>query len=615
MRTVSIAANVLQYGTITDLSSLLTRVDELCEAGVTMFVLNAVYDSGLNASGYGYDLWSMPPGLAMSELNRPNQFFGTDQSSFTALDALASKVHGCANGMKFLTWLNPSYFWTGSSAYKNGGADEWFQWRDECETSCAKPDDKDPQPQRALTNTLPGCTKGEGDIAFVYDPDRKKCYASVWYGQPSVDFASTWVKSLRGGLSIWMDHGIDGFILDDPTRYISIGKDASKKQIMQDAISDYVHQYNCTGQPTDKCNHIALLAEVYPDDYSYVAEYHFDGGIAGEDSIRAYYDPLAIYDAIDADGQKGNEAVKVELALRAFDVMHNQGLMRDDGWRALSWMRLQPRNEEFEFDWAPGNMLAQALSASAGYLTAVEFTAKPGGANWWASESYPGEGGAPLVNFLQSIRGNDAFDSKSSRAPAVNNFHGDSNALYGMIRYNALHNGGAALVVANLASKPATYNVQQAFSPQVYDLSHADTLVGGTVTLGPWGFQMYPLQALPRWNKLAEGRSCGDQHAMSYPWGESSWMTFGACLLSCLGTPASDVDCKQVTVRWGTEDNVGLVQCWIHEAKDANHCSIKEGYASFRQDGATEHSKAAEPQRSFIAFVFAFVAMAVVTSM
>jgi len=599
MRTISLPANVKSYDTIHDLPALLARVDGLCEAGVTMLALNVVYDDGLDRHGDGYDLWAMAAGLAASDLRRPLQFFGKEQAGFDAVAQLVERVHGCRSGMKLLTWLNPSYFWTGSPVYHDTAREDWFQWRESCDDRCRRPSVSDPQPAQNLTADWWGvpCTRGEWPIVYVYDPDRRRCYASVWYGQPSVDFASaSWVTELQAALKLWMDAGVDGFVLDDPTKYVSISNDPSKAYVMRNAISDFVHRYRCPNWPSELCATIPLLSEVYTPDYELVADFGLDAGIAGEGPVGAY-DPLAVYAAIDEDGSGGNEAEKAEFVFRSFDRMLSQGYQRDDGWQALSWIRMQPRGDTFPFDWAPGNALAQALSAAGGYLTAVEFVQQESKQDWWAGYAYPGEGDIALAQLLQRIRDLPAFDTKSLRTPAYNNFYEDQagkNTAYGMIRYNAFgqapHGGEAALFVGNLGSAPLDYDVATAFSRQVYHWSGAAALLPPTLRLNGFAFEAHELGSLPRWSKVGGGMRCDTTNPVGYPDGMNEWMTLGGCLLACLGVDPAVAGrvCKQVTVQWGEASGgtEGLVKCWAHDVVEKARCTPDSQFSSFSHDGA-----------------------------
>merc|ERR1719296_607616 len=100
------------------------------------------------------------------------------------------------------------------------------------------------------------------------------------------------------------------------------------------------------------------------------------------------------YEAINAAAAPSlSRPALAEAGFQGVDAAHAQCRFRDDGWCAIAWQRMIVRDSP---DWKPGNPLAQALAAAAGYFTAVESS------DQWFCEGhlYPGEGDGKLKTFL-----------------------------------------------------------------------------------------------------------------------------------------------------------------------------------------------------------------------
>eukprot|EP01062_Namystynia_karyoxenos_P018523 TRINITY_DN1690_c0_g1_i4.p1 TRINITY_DN1690_c0_g1~~TRINITY_DN1690_c0_g1_i4.p1 ORF type:complete len:715 (+),score=176.23 TRINITY_DN1690_c0_g1_i4:84-2147(+) len=201
------------------LSAVLNTFDDMKKAGVRAVTLNSVYDSG----AMHYDPGNLWCGLGISNLTAANPALGGEDG----LQQIAEKAR--ETGVALVTWLNPSYFWTGSPYFKQAERDVkkygtaradlppdspalWFRWSTS-ESKCAQM----PPDRMSLADM-------KGKWEWVWDPDANACYFSTWADQPTVDFASPeWRAEFKRAAAHWVAAGVDGFFLDDPDGYISAG--------------------------------------------------------------------------------------------------------------------------------------------------------------------------------------------------------------------------------------------------------------------------------------------------------------------------------------------------------------------------------------------------------
>lgn len=557
MRTISPSVGA-KTGLTASFEDLLALVDRLCEGGTSVLALLAAYDSGVRADGTGpYPQDNLYNGLAIGNLTGVNQLIGT----WDNWDRLVQKVRDC--GMRLFTWLNPSYVWAGSDLYADPANVGFFRWCGNdagvCPSVCsetAAEEAEEPYPP-AFGVKL----SAEAGCEWVHDSRRTfpDSYYSVWSGQPSGDFAQEdWRGLISDALAFWIERGVDGFVLDDPTRYVGVGSDVddpSARERMAQAITEPVRTY------ASKEGLVPLLGETYAD-AEFVAGFGLDGGMGDE----AMQEP--IYDAIGAATPADRPGL-AEPAFRYLDAAHAQCNFREDGWCAIAWQRMVPRLDP---SWQRGNVLAHALSAAAGYFTAVEsFSDGP----WWEGEEYPGEGDPDLKEFFLAIRHLDSFGHRSLRAPALGNLGGGD--VYGVVRYDAFCSGKVGLFAVNLGPVDGALIEDWTSAP----------LDSAVWRLPPHGFRHAELhRALPTWRREGGHLNCFDGSTHQLDHGSVSEMTLGACLLRCAG---DDGRCKQVTVEWLGGDQAGKVRCWGHEAISGDSCREECGdacYSTFTlQDG------------------------------
>eukprot|EP00450_Noctiluca_scintillans_P040459 CAMPEP_0194479742 /NCGR_PEP_ID=MMETSP0253-20130528/2766_1 /TAXON_ID=2966 /ORGANISM="Noctiluca scintillans" /LENGTH=688 /DNA_ID=CAMNT_0039319017 /DNA_START=65 /DNA_END=2131 /DNA_ORIENTATION=- len=249
-------------------ADLLNLVDELSSNGVKVLSIVAAYDSG-----YDYDPFNLWCGLGMSDPVAVNQRIGSEADWTSIVD----KAHSL--NMKVMTWLNPSYFWTGSASFKAAEADvaqygldslpdtspaNWFRWS---------------APSAHASNPLMPADDDVhiwGSLGYRFSPKANANYLSYWGGQPSVDYTSpSWRAKIKEILEHWIDLGVDAFMLDYPDGYIGAGSDNSgfwdyTPDLLKSAISNVVHSY---GQ-----GRVGVFAEIYISPQR-TNEYGFNGSI------------------------------------------------------------------------------------------------------------------------------------------------------------------------------------------------------------------------------------------------------------------------------------------------------------------------------------------------
>jgi hypothetical protein len=573
------------------LDDLLKKADDLHEAGSKVMSLAAVYDDGAGLAGANYDPWQLWGGLAINDLTRPSDSLARNGDGLTGLAELVAKLSG--NCMKLFTWINPSYVWIGSKVYTDdpGPASpsaSKFAWMDNGQAdsqgnSCSSrvdctisADVYDPNPYAHDKDGAPT----QSVCPWIWDPNRNACFLSVWGNQPSGDWSQqAWRDYVTDAMKTWVDRGVDGFILDDPTKYINIGEDGP---LLNSRLIAPVQQHSPRA---------VILGEEYVH-FSWVGlpmSQQLDGSLMSEKSSS-----WMLYDAI-----ANQDWTQVEPTFFGADVAANQCSLAPagDGENCpKSWQRLVPRAEDA---WGPGNALARAVSAAAGYLTATESSTK----DFYFPYPYPGEKETESVSFISWLSSPGttwgAFSPYALRAPSYNNGQLGNNALYGMVKYDAFGSGLVAIFVAHLGDGQgaAQYDLASSFSPQVYSWVGGDQAqVEQTMPVNKFSFAW---QAMPNplphpWYQIGEkGKTnCYDGSGVNvqFEYNGDNSMTLGACLLSCLGT--ADFDCASVSVQWNSgdfdggnnNDGANLVQCWGHGPGAQDHCHQEEGWTSLKYD-------------------------------
>lgn len=677
------------------LDSLLQMVDVYAAQGVKVFSINAAYDHGSDYNSA--DLWC---GLAASDHSKVNAAIG----DLSDIQTLADKVH--SYGMKFVSWYNPSYFWTGSPWFQLAeeevaqalvdGCDaddpyfydclpedsfaRWFKW---CGSSCwgsvLKPDDAAPTNQAPPTNT------------WVWSETAGAAYFSYWAHQPTTDWANKeWRTAFANATEFMVDAmKIDGFVFDFPDGYQNVGNGQgdgtvwwqTRPEVMKSFVTDVVHEI---GAKLGK--DVAAFAELYSTDfetgYDYAFDYGFDGLISDfSNNYRAAVINKAVqelssvpsdnleYNLENAfDGNGGPDAYSVRCYFSADgscpiawnrrvvhssfvqgdDVLSNQhncmdesavfaadaGVMpldacfekcQEDDRCDVITVQWQPeteadahihvRNDDglwqvgcflrggvdfdkcenlygfstFSFDAIAAQRLSLAAMLGGGVAAAVEW----GGNNeWWGHAPYPGSGGDEVTKKLYSTMESSAALDHSSLRLTLDN----SGAHFAMLRYNAKHEGEAALVVLNMLNSKTHVDVDLSFIPtahgqrpiELMSMTRARPLKATYgLEMDPRGFQILEFK-LPAWdahgfmNCYSDGHGCIDDARC--PLQNAGQMLLSQCFLECLAD--TEFGCVTVSVEWLLN---GWVNCYKRGPVNVDQCDTENfgtSYSTFSIRGA-----------------------------
>jgi hypothetical protein len=301
---------------------MLLLLERMGRAGERALALNAVYDSG---DGYpASDLWC---GLAGSNFTRPDP-----TSIGTKVQWLAIVSKAKALGIKLVTWINPSYIWTGSPIFKQAEIDmkqhglqhlprsspaHFFRWSTTQTPTHSKPADSAPQ----MSTTW----------AWVWDEDAGASYLSTWGDQPCTDLASPrWREEIRGILTFWIkEMQVDGFVFDYPDGYIGGGVDThglwtANAALLKSALTDVVRAASSGS--------VAAFAELYGAPER-AADYGLDGSLAdATDGAR----PAAVARAIATGDARGLGALAFD-GTGGPDAVNSQ--CYSSPWCAVGWQR------------------------------------------------------------------------------------------------------------------------------------------------------------------------------------------------------------------------------------------------------------------------------------
>lgn len=338
MRTVSPLCNSMTF------SDLLASVDDVHASGTTVFAINSAYDSGFGYDGAG--LWC---GLAISDLMNVSKAIGSQE----AWDQLEQTIH--SKDMSLVTWMNPSYFWTGSSYFKIAEQDIkkygvnspnipatspalWFRWREDNPDGETKPSDT-----LDWTGNPPPTNGGTGWV-WIWSPEANAAYLSIWGHQPCTDWLSPqWQEQFRTVATHWIEEmNVDGFVFDFPDGYIGSGSSNSHlsawqkggdlwsydPDIIKQYITDVIHDVGD--------NRVAAFAELYPDDWSVERsrDFGFDAVISDDGGYGKY--KLAASAVL--DGVAG----ALETAFTgdgSADALRSQCIHSNGGRCAIPWTR------------------------------------------------------------------------------------------------------------------------------------------------------------------------------------------------------------------------------------------------------------------------------------
>jgi len=604
MRTVS-PVDVQRKENETPLDALKRLAKRLHEEGVTVLALNAVYDAGFTPDYSPYQpRWLLGDGLAINDFHSQNPYLASSVDGGDGLLELRQFVHGL--GMKLVSWVNPSYVWSGSTLYtqlkytdaRGGDVDlsaafGVVEGNDCCANPATNPGCTLPQAIRTRDDAWGGFiyTHNTG-TAKVYDTARDRCVYSVWANEPSGSFDDeAWVAYIKAGFDIWAEY-VDGFVLDAPNYYLGVPS-------FSDNIIGAIH--------ASKEWRVAFFAEIYvttPDANpgyqmaDFAARYRIDVPLAGEE-VAGWLD-----EALGAGKVEDVDKVFVGVDQVQAQCRFTDG---DDAWCAVSYQRVIAHPEEAL---TGRNRLDRALTAAGGYLPAVEFI----DGNFWVDTDYPGH--AQLGDMFKSADGSflEAFNNALAlRTIALNiqDLSGAGGALgpiYALVRYDAFATGRVGVFAANVGhSMSYSYDPMSAFSAGVQA-----RLAGPGADpwdLGKFAWKLYQDSSpLPTWFKETKGADvdngayldCRGGGEVQQVYSGSECMPLGACLLSCVDKAWDQgAPCGSVTVEWLSGDGLywdcgpGLVRCYALPGVDTNSCTISDGtYTTFSMKGGSSRTGA-----------------------
>lgn len=404
--------------------------------------------------------------------------------------------------MKVVSWFNPSYFWTGATAFKiaeihvaaygiNGSylpldsPARWFRWSENCSL--------DEQVTKPKDENADSYYNHEG--RWVYDPDAGgACYWSVFSDQPSGDLSiPEWQDEVKRIFKHWVGTGIDGFMLDAPYDYIGVGppKADLNATLIREIIIDTVHSL--------RDGEVAVFGEEYsfrePDlarslDGSIVGNWVVDGGLRSLDVAALI---------------RAGSSEDLESMLEAVDALAEVG----------SVARTRPdfcQEYDEDIDQLAANVLqAAAIAMLGGYYEVIGTCQDDVGAGIGDFGDYePWAGEAQIAPILNGMRSTPALRPGTPRSLLSVNSTGAYAALRGCeIDAGKCNQQQTAVVVLNFQNSPQTLQVDlQQFGqvPRVLtslltneDVSSAivsrDGVVGHIlVTLPALGFGLYSLK-------------------------------------------------------------------------------------------------------------------------
>mmetsp|Transcript_100798 Transcript_100798/g.284269 ORF Transcript_100798/g.284269 Transcript_100798/m.284269 type:complete len:720 (-) Transcript_100798:208-2367(-) len=416
-------------------SDLYEYLDKLDSNGAKVITLNAAYDHG---SGYYMEppsgernLWC---GLAMSDPWGLNSVFG----SVEEFDRFVAVAH--RRGMKVMSWLNPSYWWTGSPYFKQAEADirqyglqglpdespaHWFRWKEGCSWPY-KPSD-----QRPGENG-----RGGMEQVWVCDPDVGLSYQSTWARQPLSNFGSkAFLKKWNSFLEYWIkERRLDGFVFDAPQAYNGIEQNGP---LFRDLVTDPIRRLSN--------NSFLTLSEIYGDLHELV-DFGLDGILPG-----GWDEQFRMWNRL-VDGIRRGDMSRVDASFEYYDRLAENNVAT--GYPGLLWQRqhIDPFDCDQEL-----NTITRAVSVAGGYFAAVEEARVDQNAwesnHWWEPDPYTG---TPALNDLvHALEACEAFGhgTRRERLQVISR----AGSQYALSRY--VEGGAAGLAVFNFEGSEISVTV------------------------------------------------------------------------------------------------------------------------------------------------------------
>jgi hypothetical protein len=478
------------------LEELYSYLDTLDSYGTKVIGLNVCYFNGPVA------MWG---GLAMNDPFKVNEVFGSEAE----FDRFVNKAH--SKGMKVISWMNPSYWWTGSKyvkqaerdmrAVKESGGDwktdlpadspaRWFKWTSNRRRTVRK---EKPADDDAKAN-YPGLV-----LNWVWDADAGHSYRSHWADQPMVDFNSPeFQKEWEKILKYWVtDRQLDGFVYDAPDRYLGTEKGALLPQY-----------YQAQGIPagqfrkviTDPARKLTLefgqFAEAYGEQDLMV-----DFGLSGV--LQSHWDKRfeAWGDII--KGIQRKDAPKIDEAFQDYDKLICTNIAAQ--YNGILWQR--HHNLPFGESGSRLNALARSIAVAGGYLAAIEDPGKPYNwweeGEWWSAEPYTGTP-AMLKELTAGMDACRAFDHGTTRDAFPVRAKDSWKKLYGVFRWID-GSAAAGFAIFNLEDTDATalvdipirFQRQSASDCATGTILQEDLSKTFTISVPAYGFKMVGIGGKP----------------------------------------------------------------------------------------------------------------------
>ena len=471
---------------------ILDYATKMKEGSFTVLALDAIYDSGVSPPSSqaesSYEDSRLWYGLALSDITQPNQYLSTDDN----VQKLADLLH--SQDMKLMSWINPSYMWTGASYFKQAEQDlitansnlnaidpespaRAFLWIDpqtdaRCQVcnasttsttanhSCSrvKPSDANPTDKYTAQNEAE---------QWIYNPAVHLCYWSFFSDQPTGDWnSSVWQNYIVDGVKRYIDLGLDGIVLDAPNCYLTstnsgdveVGATSTVKSFIVDPLKAYASMG--LSKRAYNNNEFPIFGEVY-DDIDFTVEANLDGSytsVEGEVDVQADF----IF-----DGVLNADPSLIETGFAEADSMLARCYYTDFQHCpvSLNRMRLFPVINEAsiyddEYNYSKLNRMIFYLTALGGYQPVIEYVMEDPTEvsvdydnDFWRDE--------PLYGISFSSSSVDSIPSMmlasmaltnrmSLRIPLLVNDN-DDNTLFAMMKYDAFSTGNAAIVTAHLS--------------------------------------------------------------------------------------------------------------------------------------------------------------------
>lgn len=621
-----------------NLTSLKDYVNQLHDEGTTIISLSTVYDSGLSPDPNEdvYIQYRLCRGLVINDLEKPSKYFcdwqeATDDNvgdySCTSdtnaliqgLKDLIAHVHSKRDPpMKIVSWMNPSYVWSGSDYYteaqrdvnvarkeaeQQGEGQKWFDYLDsdskarwfgwdegkgrvycqQDQSDCSRDarcyqlaprnmfEDVSDAKFYDNTNTgynspYPECTKVSTcigkethncgiDPPSVWDTETELCVDSAWANQPTGKFSNPeWAEYVRGALEKWVFE----YGLD------GFVLDAPDHYVFQDdkgknAFRDMLKSIQERSQWT-----VPFFAEIYREP-EFAAENRIDVPLDG-------YWYTQMYDLIDDSGTP-DVLGTMERFYQGVDRTMGQCFYKG-AWCPVGWQRVAVKYTK-DRHLSTQNDLAMALTAAGGFIPAVESI--NGGEYYNSDINFDGQDSQAIQKAFSNAGNAFMNNQKATRAPAAEPLQDDR--VYALVRYDALETGEVGVFAANIGGKHAQFEPKTAFTPAVLKC------FGGFPQEQPWVLDTntWGLTGggiLPQWEQVGVDANCYygagviDGYAPNEPatYIGTDVMTFGACLLTCLEHSADG--CRSVTVKFLGDDAAGWVNCWLRGEVDGGKCDM-----------------------------------------